>query len=302
MFAGKPAPIQVTAWGHATGTGQPTIDYLFSDPVMVPAEVRHLFAEQIHDLPCASIIEPPPAGFRSAEAPVTANRYVTYGAFNRIIKISNDAIAVWARILRSDVTARLMIKDFGIDADSARSMLQDKFASHGIAQDRLQLIGSTSREDHLAAYRHVDICLDPFPQGGGASTWEALHMGVPVVAKVGNAIPKRVGGAILSSIGMADWVATDDDQYVDIALRSTPDQLRTLRHELPDLINARCGPTAYTSAVEEGYRAMWKKYCEAIHGEADKSASPLNNTQADVVRPILSAGHTIESARLRDFL
>lgn len=280
VFAGKPAPIQVTAWGHATGTGQPTIDYLFSDPVMVPAEVRHLFAEQIYDLPCTSIIEPPPAEFRASEAPVTANGYLTYGVFNRISKISNDAIASWARILRSDLTARLIIKDFGIDAGSIRTMLQDKFASHGIAQDRLQLIGSTSREDHLAAYRQVDICLDPFPQGGGVSTWEALHMGVPVVAKIGNAIPKRLGGAILSSIGMADWVATDDDQYVDIALRSTPDQLRTLRRELPDLINARCSPTAYTSAVEEGYRTMWKKYCEAIHGEADKSALPLPSSHS----------------------
>jgi predicted O-linked N-acetylglucosamine transferase (SPINDLY family) len=177
--------------------------------------------------------------------------------------------------LRSDVTARLTIKDFGIDSDSIRNMLQEKFASHGVAQDRLQLIGSTSREDHLAAYRHVDICLDPFPQGGGVSTWEALHMGAPVVAKIGNAIPKRLGGAILSSIGMADWVATDDDQYVDIALRSTPDQLRTLRRELPDLINARCGPTAYTRAVEEGYQTMWKKYCEAIHGEAEISATSI---------------------------
>jgi predicted O-linked N-acetylglucosamine transferase (SPINDLY family) len=277
VFAGKPAPIQVTAWGHATGTGQPTIDYLFSDPVMVPAEVRHLFAEQIYDLPCATIIEPPPAEFRSSEPPVTANGYLTYGVFNRISKISDAAIAVWARILRSDVTARLMIKDRQIDADSIRGMLQEKFASHGITQDRLRLLGATSREDHLAAHRHVDICLDPFPQGGGASTWEALHMGVPVVAKIGNAIPKRLGGAILSSIGMADWVATDDDQYVDIALRSTPDQLRTLRRELPDLINARCGPPAYTRAVEEGYRTMWKKYCEAIHGKADESTPILRN-------------------------
>jgi predicted O-linked N-acetylglucosamine transferase (SPINDLY family) len=213
---------------------------------------------------------------------VAANGFLTYGVFNRISKISDAAIAVWARILRSDVTARLMIKDHGIDAGSIRGMLQEKFASHGIAQDRLRLPGSTSREDHLAAYRQVDICLDPFPQGGGVSTWEALHMRVPVVAKIGNAIPKRLGGAILSSIGMADWVATDDDQYVDISLRSTPDQLRTLRRELPGLINARCGSTAYTRAVEEGYQTMWKKYCEPAHGAADTSALPLPNTHGSV--------------------
>jgi len=38
VFARKPAPIQVTAWGHGSGTGMPTMDYLFTDPVSVPRE------------------------------------------------------------------------------------------------------------------------------------------------------------------------------------------------------------------------------------------------------------------------
>ena len=264
VFAGKPAPVQVTAWGHGTGTGQPTIDYLFSDPVAIPAEVRHLLAEQVYDLPCLMIVEPLPAELRCPEPPMTANGYVTYGVLNRISKISDAAIAVWARILRSDVTSHLLIKDKLLDDASVQSLLLERFAGHGIGPERISFEGSTSREAHLAAHQRVDICLDPFPHGGGVTTWEALHMGVPVVAKLGNGgVAARVAGAILSSIGLADWVATDDDQYVDIALRSTPDQLRTLRRELPDLINARCGPAAYTRAVEAGYRTMWKKYCEA---------------------------------------
>jgi len=262
VFARKPAPIQVTAWGHATGTGLPAIDYLFSDPVIVPAEVRHLFAEQIFDLPCAMIIEPPPAELICKEPPVTSNGYLTYGIFNRISKISSAAISVWARILRSDGTARLLIKHNLIDDDSVQSRLLDKFTAEGIALDRLCLLGSTSRDQHLAAYGRVDVCLDPFPQGGGVSTWEALYMGVPVVAKIGNAIPQRLGGAILSAIGLTEWVATDDDQYVEIARRSSPDRLRMLRRELPDRIEARCGPVAYTRAVEAAYQAMWKKFCQ----------------------------------------
>ena len=254
-FARKPAPIQVTAWGHATGTGLPTIDYLFSDPVVVPAEVRHLLAEQVYDLPCAIIIEPPPAELRSPEPPVTSNGYVTYGVFNRVSRFSDAAIGVWARILQSDVTSRLLIKDHLITEVSIQSMLLEKFAAHGIAPDRISLMGSTSREEHLAAYQRIDICLDPFPHGGGVSSWEALHMGVPVVTRLGNGIAGRSGGAILSAIGMTDWIATDDDQYVDIALRSTPDRLRTIRRELPGLIDRRCGPAAYARASAS--RAWW---------------------------------------------
>jgi predicted O-linked N-acetylglucosamine transferase (SPINDLY family) len=261
VFARKPAPVQVNAWGYANSTGLPTMDYLFSDPVLIPSEVRHFFAEQIYDLPCATIIEPPQTGLRSSEPPVVSNGYLTYGVFNRVSKISIATIALWARILRSDVTSRLLIKAYELDDAATRNILLEKFASHGIEPDRISLMGSTSREEHLATYRRVDICLDPFPHGGGVSTWESLYMGVPVVAKLGNGTTSRLGGAILSAVGMTDWVAADDDQYVEVALRSTPGQLTTIRHELPDLIGQRCSPGAYTRAVEEAYRTMWEKHC-----------------------------------------
>jgi predicted O-linked N-acetylglucosamine transferase (SPINDLY family) len=261
VFAQKPAPIQVSAWGYANGTGVPTIDYLFSDPVMIPSEVRHLFAEQVYDLPCAIAMEPTRAELRSSEPPVVSNGYLTYGFLNRISKISAAAIGLWARILQSDSTSRLLIKDYQIDDAAIRSRLLEKFANHGIAPDRICLMGSTSREEHLAAYRQVDICLDPFPHGGGISTWESLHMGVPVVAKLGNGATSRLAGAILSAIGMTNWVAVDDDQYVEIALGSTPEKVSKVRNELPDLIASRCGPVAYTRAVEEAYRTMWQTHC-----------------------------------------
>jgi predicted O-linked N-acetylglucosamine transferase (SPINDLY family) len=260
-FARKPAPIQVTAWGDATGTGLPTMDYLFSDPVRAPLEVRHLFAEQIYDLPCTLIIEPPPAGLRASEPPVTANGYVTYGVFTRASRLSNAVLDVWARILRADVTARLLIKDFLLGDAAIQARLLDNFAAHGIGADRIDLIGATSREEHLAAYRLIDICLDPFPHGGGVSTWETLHMGVPVVTRLGNGVSSRHGGGFLAAIDMSDWIATNDDHYVDIALRSTPDRLRTIRHQLPDLIARRCSPAIYTQAVEAAYRTMWQTYC-----------------------------------------
>ncbi len=93
-------------------------------------------------------------------------------------------------------------------------------------------------------------------------------MGVPVVTKLGNGIPSRLGGAILSAVGLTDWVADGDDQYVEIALRASADQLRKIRHELPEMINRRCSPAAYTRAVEEaiercGRRAAAKSKASA---------------------------------------
>ena len=264
VFARKPAPIQVTAWGHATGTGLPTIDYLFSDPVSIPKAVRHLFAETIYDLPCLITMEPPPYDLQPSDPPVCARGYVTFGSFNRIGKVSDEAVAVWAKILHATPHSRLLMKDGGLDDLSLRASFTAKFAQHGIAADRIDFMGTTPREAHLAALKEVDIGLDPFPQNGGISTWEALYMGVPIVAKLGQSIPSRLSGAILSSIGLQDWVAGDLDAYHAIALKyaGMPEYLQTLRHELRARIAASAAgnSAAYTRAVEAAYRMMWDTY------------------------------------------
>jgi predicted O-linked N-acetylglucosamine transferase (SPINDLY family) len=155
-----------------------------------------------------------------------------------------------------------------------RVLLTERFAKHGAPADRIDFLGSTTRMDHLLAYKDVDICLDPFPQNGGISTWEALHMGVPVVAKLGISIPGRLSGAIVSSIGLGEWVADSDEGYCAIAAKyaSMPEHLATLRAALPGKIasSPAGNNAAYTKAVEAGYRAMWNDY---IDGAAKKAVT-----------------------------
>jgi predicted O-linked N-acetylglucosamine transferase (SPINDLY family) len=264
-FARKPAPIQVTAWGHGTGTGLPSIDYLFCDPVTMPPSVRHLFAEKLYDLPCIITTEAPPPNLRPSDPPVLSKGYVTFGVFNRMAKVSDDAVAVWAAILERVQGSRLLMKDGALNEDAVRAGLRERFAARGVAPDRIDFLGYTPREQHLAAFGNVDICLDPFPQNGGVSTWEALHMGVPVVAKLGDVPVSRLSSAILSSIGLSDWVAGSADEYVSIAATraSTPEKLKALRHALAAKIAASASGNGalYTRAVEQAYRAMWEDYC-----------------------------------------
>jgi predicted O-linked N-acetylglucosamine transferase (SPINDLY family) len=263
VFARKPAPVQVTAWGHATGTGLPTIDYLFSDPVAIPGEARHHYAEQIYDLPCLIPLEPPPGNARTNLPPVLQNGFLTYGVFNRVSKFSDGAIALWSRLLSADTASRLIVKDLMLDDVETCKNLLERFGACGGDAARISLLGTTDRETHLAAYRDVDICLDPYPHGGGVSTWEALYMGVPVVTKLGEGVASRASGAILSAIGLTDWVAANETEYFEIARHPTGVQLEALRRDLPALIDRRCGPRSYTKAVEDAYREMWRRYCSA---------------------------------------
>jgi predicted O-linked N-acetylglucosamine transferase (SPINDLY family) len=243
----------------------PTIDYVFSDPVTIPVQVRGLFHEAICDLPCMLTLDPLPANVPREELPALANGFITFGVFNRISKISDPAVEVWAQILDRVPHAKLLVKDHAIEDPLVRDNLLARFARHGVASERIDLLGATSRSDHLSALNKVDICLDPFPQNGGVSTWEALQMGVPVVARLGNTLSSRVAGAILSAIGMTDWVAENESDYLEIAVAqaANAEELSRLRRALPGRIAASPAgnPAAYSDEVAKAYRGMWQRYC-----------------------------------------
>jgi predicted O-linked N-acetylglucosamine transferase (SPINDLY family) len=117
------------------------------------------------------------------------------------------------------------------------------------------------------------MSLDPFPQNGGVSTWESLQAGVPVVTKLGSGTTSRLGGAIVKAVGLDDWVAEDDDGYIEIARRyaSMPSHLEALRADLPARVAASAAGNGaiYTRRVEEGYRQFWRDYCAAMTRTAD---------------------------------
>jgi predicted O-linked N-acetylglucosamine transferase (SPINDLY family) len=265
VFARRPAPVQVTAWGSGTGTGLATMDYFFADPVTVPEAARHLFAEKVYDLPCVITIEALPEVQPSA-LPMIRNGHVRFGVFNRIDKISDRALAVWSKLLQEVPGSVIVIKNAALDDPFLRDTLIGRCVVHGIPQDRIRCIGSTPRTEHLAAFANIDISLDPFPQNGGVSTWESLQMGVPVIAKLGTSASSRAGAAIVTAVGLDDWVADDDDSYIAIARKyaSMPSELERLRADLPaKIVNSDAGNCAiYTRKVEAGYRQFWREYCD----------------------------------------
>ena len=270
VLARKPAPVQVTAWGYATGTGVPTIDYLFADPVSVPENARPHFAEVIYDLPCILGHVVPDYAPDVGPLPYADGAPVTFGCLNRLNKITAGVVRVWGRLLREVPESRLLLKDAQLsDPNECRRMIE-AFGAEGIAEDRLILMSRTPHFEHLAAFGRVDIALDPFPTTGGISTLEAMWMGVPVVAMLGNSIPSRVGAAIVSAAGLSDWVAANEDEYVAIAKRfaADPAALAKLRATLrPSLATSPLGDSVqYCRAVEDAYRTMWRRWCQTASG------------------------------------
>jgi predicted O-linked N-acetylglucosamine transferase (SPINDLY family) len=278
VFTAKPAPVQVSAWGSVTGTGIPDIDALFADPIMIPVEERGWFAETVIDLPCMLTYQAPDYAPAVTALPAVTEGCVTFGCLNRFAKVSDDALAAWARILAALPTSRLLLKDKVFDDADERARTLDRLARLGTTAPRVLFRGGTDHVGHLAAYGAVDIALDPFPQNGGVTTLEALWMGVPVVSRRGTTPPGRAGAAILSPLGLGDLVARDADDYVARACR--------LAHDLPALATLRAGLRArllgspvgdiprYVAAVEAAYRDLWRRRCAGSRPAATPAAVP----------------------------
>ena len=269
VFARKPAPVQVTAWGNAVGTGLETMDYLFSDPVYMTPEDRAFVAEEIYDLPCAIPYLCPGEAPDVSSLPALANGFITFGCFNKTIKITAPALDLWAMVLGRIAGSRILLKDTALDIKSERARLVSELAARGVDPGRLDFLGSTPWAEHMNAYGRLDIALDPVPQAGGTTTLESIWMGVPVVTLKGKTLCSRGSASALSGGGLGDWIADTAAEYVSLAVEKAADieALAELRGGLREQIRRHPigDHAAYARAVEAAYREMWRKWCKGAY-------------------------------------
>jgi predicted O-linked N-acetylglucosamine transferase (SPINDLY family) len=138
--------------------------------------------------------------------PSDSNGYITFGSFNVLTKITPDMLAIWGRLLAQVPEARLLIKNRQLTDERLKSRLGEHFRGMGINSERIELLGRTSKSEHMATYGRVDIALDSYPYNGTTTTCDTLWMGIPVVTLAGSCHVSRVGVSILSQIGLDELV------------------------------------------------------------------------------------------------
>jgi len=206
-----------------------------------------------------------------AALPARANGHVTFGYFGRTVRLNDAVIAAWARILHAVPGSRLMLNNSPFAEAAGRDRMAARFAAHGIARERLEMLCTTPQPATWAAYGTIDIALDPFPHNAGTTTIEALWMGVPVVSLAGRPTVGRFGAAILRALDLDDWVTADVDGYVDHAVRAAADldALASLRGGLRPRFAASALHDAdgLARAIEAAYAALWENWRD---GEAPR--------------------------------
>ena len=266
LFARRPAPVQVTWLGYWATTGVPQIDYKLGDRFVTPPGGEAWFSETVWRLPRSVLCFTPPAeDIPVAPLPALANGYITFGCCNRIGKVTAEVITTWADILHAVPGARLFLKTKALADAAVAEWVRGRFASQGIANDRLILEGYSPRDAYFAAYHRVDIALDPFPYPGGTTSAESLWMGVPVLTRRGTGSPlSGQGESVLHYSGMPEWVARDRDDYVAkaVAYASDVESLARLRAGLRERVLASDFFNAPRFAADFGtaIRGMWSRY------------------------------------------
>ena len=75
--------------------------------------------------------------FTVAPLPALASGHITFGAFNKLAKISAATVALWAAALNAVPGARLLFKDRAFDVASTRDLFRAEFGRRGIDDFRL---------------------------------------------------------------------------------------------------------------------------------------------------------------------
>jgi predicted O-linked N-acetylglucosamine transferase (SPINDLY family) len=264
VFARKPAPIQVTYLSYPGTTGLDTMDYRLTDPYLDPPgadEAR--YSEQSIRLPetywCyRPMAEAPPVN----ELPTLRTGQVTFGCLNNFCKVSAPTLATWSRLLRALPQSRLVLN---ARWGSHRERVLAYLAGEGIDESRVEFLDFMPPAEYFRTYHRLDICLDPFPYGGGTTTCDALWMGVPVVSLAGKTAVGRGGRSILSNIALSELVACDAEEYVRIAMSLAMDRprLANLRATLRARMQASplMDAPRFARHVEAAYRDMWSRWC-----------------------------------------
>ena len=290
-MARKPAPVQVTWLGFPGTTGLTAIDWRITDGVADQTGAEAEYSEKLWRLPDVFCVYRPMSRFplyryqpayRVRPTPALDNGYITFGSCNNLSKLTDGVLATWARVLAAVPQSRLLVEGKGLEDNAACVDFTARFTKLGVAADRLELIARNPDNQYLT-YHKIDIALDPFPLTGGTTSTDLLWMGVPLVTMTGTGFRSRIGMTVLHALGHPEWIAHDEEAYVQIACDLAQDWDQLNRQRLAQRRRMETCPmmdeARFTQHFGAALRSMWYQWCAGTQFPADPAAAQAALTE-----------------------
>jgi predicted O-linked N-acetylglucosamine transferase (SPINDLY family) len=263
LFLRRPAPVQIGWFNSFATSGLDCFDGIVGDDAVIPAAEEGFYTERVLRVQGTYLaFEVLYAVPDVASPPCISNGgRLTFGALASAYKLNDLTLGLWARILRAAPTARLLVRAPTLGDPSNRDHLRARFATLGVADERLDLEGGAAHVDFLRSYDRIDIALDTFPYNGGTTTTEALWQGAPVLTCAGDRWVARTSASLLRAAGLDEWVARDEEDLLVKASAlardpATPARLAALRAGMRARLaaSAACDTAGLCRALEQIYR------------------------------------------------
>lgn len=227
VFARRAAPVQVSWLGWFSTTGLPQIDWYLADRVTLPEAEHRYFAERCWPIEGPYYVQQRPG----VNVPPEDDGYdgaIRFGCFNNLGKLSTRTFDLWSKILLALPESTLKLKSSELVSPEVCAGVRQEFERRGVSGKRIELEGLSPLLDYLRAFNRIDLCLDPTPFTGGATSYDSLLMGVPVLTLSGDRLLTHQGENLLRRLGMEEWVTADPETYVARAIAAA-DQVGELR-------------------------------------------------------------------------
>jgi protein O-GlcNAc transferase len=266
IFARRPAPLQIAYLGYPETTAADYMQYVVSDPVVLPEALAERFTEKPLYLPDSFMVTDrwQPIANRSATRgdqglPEDAFVFCCFCAGYKIEPVMFD---LWMEILKRVPESVLWLQrrvprtDGNLRAEAQR---------RGVPGERLIFTDKVpSKADHLARHGLADLFLDTRLTNAHTTAVDALWAGVPVLTCPGDRFAARVSASLLTSIGLPELIVGSLEEYRKRAvhLATHPEELQVLRRRL--WANRMSAPLFDTERLvrhlEQGYRMIWERF------------------------------------------
>lgn len=214
IFAQRPAPQQGQYLGFIGSTGMPWLDFVVVDRYVFTEGLAPYFTEQplfvegcFLPLTAAevAVVSRP----TRAQCGLPEDGFVL-AAFGNSYKITEPMFALWMRVMRSEPHTVLWILD---DNPQGTEALRQAAIAAGVAPARLIFQPRVPYGEFCARLRLADLFLDAYPYNCGSTARDIVQAGLPMVTLSGRTMISRMGGSVLTALGLTEGIATSFEQY-----------------------------------------------------------------------------------------
>lgn len=261
----RPAPIQINYLGYPGTMGAHFMDYILVDDFVVPPDQQPYFTEKLVHLPgCYQVNDsqrPIAARTPSRDECGLPEKGFVFCCFNNSYKITPAVFDVWMAVLKEVPGSVLWLLKGN---PNVPANLRREAEARGVPGERLVFAPRVALAEHLARHRLADLFLDTIPYNAHTTASDSLWVGCPVLTLAGETFASRVAGSLLRTIGLAELITTNLDEYRDLALRLArdPERLNALRARLDS--NRRTSPLfdggQFARNIESAFLTMREIY------------------------------------------